>query len=70
MPAPLFCLRTPPPQLEINDFTGPVPVELCALSQLTDLYLYDNRLTGPIPRCLGNLFQLQWLQVRARCSPL
>ena len=58
------------PQLQHNDFTGPVPVELCALSQLTSLNLYTNRLTGPIPRCLGDLSQLQWLQVRARCSPL
>ena len=59
-----------PPQLDRNDFTGPVPVELCALSQLTYLYLYDNHLTGSIPRCLGNLSQLQRLQVRAQCSPL
>ena len=55
------------PQLNNNDFTGPVPVELCALSQLTRLNLGDNHLTGPIPRCLGNLSQLQWLVVRARC---
>ena len=59
-----------PPQLDNNDFTGPVPVELCALSQLIYLSLYTNHLTGPIPRCLGNLSQLQVLQVRARCSPL
>ena len=63
-------MRTSPPQLDDNDFTGPVPVELCALSQLTELYLYTNHLTGPIPRCLGNLSQLQWLEVRAQCSPL
>ena len=59
-----------PPQLQINDFTGPVPVELCALSQLTILNLYDIHVTGPIPRCLGNLSQLHKLAVRARGSPL
>ena len=58
------------PQLSENDFTGPVPVQLCALSQLTDLQLSGNHLTGQIPRCLGNLSQLRRLQVRARCSPL
>ena len=35
------------------------------------LVLCENHLTGPIPRCLGNLSQqLQILEVRARCSPL
>ena len=70
MPTPLSCSRTSPTQLSSNDFTGPVPIELCALSQLILLELDTNRLTGPIPRCLGNLSQLQQLQVRARCSPL
>ena len=52
-----------PPQLHTNDLTGPIPVELCALSQLTNLNLYTSHLTGPIPRCLGNLSQLTDLEL-------
>ena len=43
---------------------------ICNVSSLVYLFLYNNHLTGPIPRCLGDLSQLQWLEVRARCSPL
>ena len=70
MPTPRSCSRTSPTQLHTNDFTGPIPVELCALSQLTILNLYTNHLTGPIPCCLGNLSQLQILEVRERWSAL
>ena len=60
----------PPPQLEENDLTGPVPVELCALSQLTKLNLYTNHLTRPIPHRHSDVSRLQTHHVRPRCSPL
>ena len=41
--------------------TGDIPAELGNLSNLQELYLYDNELTGDIPTELGNLSNLAWL---------
>ena len=49
--------------LRSNGLTGPIPVELGNLANLTDLRLGYNGLTGPIPVELGNLANLTWLDL-------
>ena len=41
-----------------NGLSGPIPVELGALTNLVRLALWDNQLSGPIPPQLGNLTNL------------
>ena len=40
-----------------NELTGPIPVELGALSKLETLWLADNELTGPVPPELAHLVE-------------
>ncbi|MBN2430742.1 MAG: hypothetical protein JXQ27_04670 [Acidobacteria bacterium] len=44
-----------------NNLTGPFPVSVTALTELTVLTFYKNNLTGPIPPEIGNLSQLEIL---------
>ncbi|XP_031371527.1 receptor-like protein 9DC3 isoform X1 [Punica granatum] len=46
-----------------NNFTGEIPSSICQLSSLRGLFLFDNRLNGTIPRCLGNLSNLSGLSL-------
>ena len=47
--------------LSIQGLSGTIPGELGSLSELTSLWLQDNRLTGAIPPQLGSLTKLQSL---------
>ena len=48
-----------------NDLIGNVPSEIVRLTQLTGLYLYQNRLTGYIPtEVVGNQQYLTGLSLR------
>jgi Leucine-rich repeat (LRR) protein len=49
--------------LGFNKLSGPVPVELQALTGLQHLDLIQNQLTGPIPPELGNLTNLTFLSL-------
>ena len=51
--------------LNVNDLTGPIPLELDNLANLTELWLSNNRLTGAIPPELGNLANLTELLLGA-----
>ena len=50
-------------RLYYNDLSGPIPVELGNLNNLTVLNLGSNRLSGPIPVELGNLTNLTVLNL-------
>ncbi|XP_031375788.1 receptor like protein 27-like [Punica granatum] len=41
-----------------NNFSGEIPSSICQASSLEDLVLSNNRLSGTIPRCLGDLKRL------------
>ena len=49
--------------LSNNELTGPIPPEICNLTNLESLYLNDNQLTGPIPSEIGNLTNLIYLDL-------
>ncbi|XP_060171517.1 receptor-like protein EIX2 [Lycium barbarum] len=38
-----------------NKFSGPIPLQICSLSDLHILDLSENNLSGSIPSCVGNL---------------
>lgn len=44
-----------------TDFTGTIPPEIGNLTNLEDLYLYNNSMTGDIPEEIGNLLNLDVL---------
>ena len=46
--------------LDNNELSGVVPSELCQLTKLTTLFLYENNLTN-IPENIGNLVLLKYL---------
>ncbi|KAI3924817.1 hypothetical protein MKW98_031068 [Papaver atlanticum] len=45
-------------QLQDNFFTGTIPSEIGLLNNLQYLYMYKNKLSGPIPSEIGNLSDL------------
>jgi len=45
--------------LYLNPLTGSLPVELCDMTQLTQLYLDDCQFSGTLPTQLGLLESLQ-----------
>ncbi|KAK4486048.1 hypothetical protein RD792_008711 [Penstemon davidsonii] len=47
--------------VQINNFTGTIPMELGKLTHLIGLGLSQNQLSGPIPSSLGNLRSLRYL---------
>ncbi|KAI4370796.1 hypothetical protein MLD38_019106 [Melastoma candidum] len=49
--------------LSMNNFQGPIPVELGYLKSLKGLNLSSNGLTGNIPSSLGDLNNLEWLDL-------
>ena len=60
-----YCLGAKQPQLQflelqVNQFHGPLPEELCRMSALEYLLLNENALTGTLPNCLGSL-NLAWM---------
>jgi Leucine-rich repeat (LRR) protein len=62
------CLGAKQPQLrvfalEMNQFHGLIPDELCQSSALEYLLLAENVLTGTLPSCLGRLSQLEDLSL-------
>ena len=48
-----------------NNLSGPLPLEIGNLANLTSLQLRSNQLTGPIPPEIGNLANLTSLQLRS-----
>jgi Leucine-rich repeat (LRR) protein len=48
-----------------TNITGPAISELMHLPRLTQLYLYENLLTGIIPPSIGALSELQILELHA-----
>ncbi|XP_027348382.1 receptor-like protein EIX2 [Abrus precatorius] len=40
--------------LRSDKFNGTIPSQICQLSYILMLYLADNRLSGPIPKCFNN----------------
>ncbi len=50
-------------ELQKNNLSGPLPVELGQLEHLEELTLHSNRLTGPIPVELGQLERLEKLDL-------
>ncbi len=50
-------------QLDDNQLTGSIPIELGTLTTLTSLFLGANQLTGSIPKELGSLANLQVLNL-------
>jgi Leucine-rich repeat (LRR) protein len=64
------CLGAKQPELrvfalEMNQFRGPIPDNICLASTLELLNLFENILTGTLPICLGSLSQLGLLDVSA-----
>jgi len=62
------CLGTKQPKLkklalEMNQFEGPIPENICQANALEGLYLDENVLTGTLPGCLGSLSQLTFLEL-------
>ncbi|KAM7500823.1 hypothetical protein LguiA_025237 [Lonicera macranthoides] len=47
-----------------NQLTGPIPVTLSSLGQLTDLDLSGNGLSGQLPPSMGNLLSLNTLHLQ------
>jgi Leucine-rich repeat (LRR) protein len=57
--------------LDGNQFSGPIPPEICKIKGLGDLRLRGNKLSGPIPGCIGNLGLMEFLDVGPRiCWPV
>src|SRR5262249_17994571 len=48
-----------------NVLYGPISTSLGGLTNLTLLYLYNNKLSGSIPPEIGNLISLQNLSIRS-----
>ena len=48
-------------KLEENNLNGKIPAAIGSLTQLQNLYLYNNLLSGALPSEIGNLTQLQRL---------
>jgi Leucine-rich repeat (LRR) protein len=49
--------------LEGNQFNGSLPSGLCHASELVFLVLYQNDMMGTLPSCLGNLSNLESLDL-------
>ena len=52
-------------ELNKNDLSGTLPLELGDLSKLQSLKLRSNDLSGTLPSELGDLSNLQWLELRS-----
>ena len=48
---------------ELERLTGEIPESIGTLTNLKQIYLYENQLTGTIPYSIGNLIQLQSLWI-------
>jgi len=49
--------------LDNNNLSGQIPIEIANLKSLTYLQLSSNRLTGSVPPELGTLLELEWLEL-------
>lgn len=49
--------------LELNDFSGPLPTSISLLKSLTELYVNDNGFTGSIPSFYGDLINMHAIDV-------
>ncbi|XP_043817341.1 receptor-like protein 56 [Manihot esculenta] len=50
--------------ISYNRFNGTLSFKgLCVLKSLVELHLQGNRLSGPLPECIGNLTNLQFLDL-------
>ena len=49
--------------LSRNNLTGSIPPELGDLTNLSSLWIYDNKLTGPLPLSMTNLRYLKQLYI-------
>jgi len=56
--------------LHYNGIKGPIPREIGKLSELTDLYLDVNHLTGPVPVEIAAIVNLQGEALSFPCLPL
>jgi Leucine-rich repeat (LRR) protein len=49
--------------LSDNEFSGELPIEICDLVNLHEIWIYDNSIDGSIPACIGALTKLLYLDL-------